>query len=138
MAAPAASALGCRCPAASIFWITAAPTAPFRFISNELWLLLRLQPLITAALQLRLYGLQQPLQLHLASFPMYYGCPASSVLWITVALQLQLDGLQLPCGFSSMDHGCARSFISLHFRCIVTSPAASAIWITAALQLQLS
>ena len=35
-----------------------------------------------------------------------------------------------------MDYGCARSFISLHFRCIVAGPAALAILTTAALQLQ--
>merc|ERR1719272_370227 len=50
--------------------------APSRCISDVLWLLLQLQ----------LPGLQLPLQLHLAAFPMYYGC----------SCKLQLPGLQLP------------------------------------------
>ena len=120
---------------ASALWITAAPAASFRFISDVLWL----QP--------QRSGLQLLLQLHLASFPMYYGSSCrfsylASALWITAALaassrfvsdvlwlllQLQLSGLQLPCSLSFLDNSCPRSFISLHFRCIMAAPAASAI-----------
>merc|ERR1719424_2214031 len=76
-----------------------------------------------------------------SSISLHFRCimaaPAASVAWTTAALaapsrcisdvswlllQLQLPGLQLPC-----------SFISLHFRCIMTAPAASVAWITAAL-----
>ena len=63
---------------------------------------------------------------------------AVSVLRNTAALRLQLYEIRLPHGLSSMDYGNARSYILLHFRCIVAGPAASAILNTAGLQLQLS
>merc|ERR1719272_2229386 len=115
-------------PAASVAWVTAALAAPSRCISDVLWLLLQLQ----------LARIQLLLQVHLASFLMYYGCSSSfscldysclaassrfisDVSWLL--LQLQLPGLQLPC-----------SFISFHFQCIMAAPAASALWVTAALE----
>ena len=80
-------------------------------------------PWNTAALQLQLSGLQLPSQLHLASFPMYYGCSCSFSY---------LD-YSCFCSLSPLDYSCPCSFISLHFRCIMAAPAASALWITAAL-----
>ena len=58
------------------------------------------------------------------------------VLWLL--LQPQFPGLQLPCSLGSLDYRCPRSFISLHFRCIMAAPAASALWTTAALWLLLA
>ena len=104
----------CIMAAASALWITAAPAASSRFISDVLWLLLQLQ----------LSGLQLPCSLSsldnscprsfiLLRFRCIMAAPAASALWTTAALQLQLYGLQLPYGF-----------FSLHFRCIMAAASA--------------